>query len=89
MFLLAPEGDSDDSQVVVFIAILAEIIEHAGCVEDRIFRLQLSDIDSTHSEKKASVEVLQSNINSSGPLKYQEIDALSLRESGLEKLNKM
>ena len=72
MSLRAHEEDSDDSQVVVFIVILAEIIKPAGCVEDRISRLQLTVIDSTHlgkKKKKASVEVLQSNINSRGSIK--------------------
>ena len=72
MSLRAHEEDSDDSQVVVFIVILAEIIKPAGCVEDRISRLQVTVIDSTQSgkkKKKASVEVLQSNINSRGSIK--------------------
>ena len=73
MSLRAHEEDSDGSQVVVFIVILAEIIKPAGCVEDRISRLQLTVIDSTHlgkkKKKKESVEVLQSNINSRGSIK--------------------
>ena len=71
MSLRAHEEDSDDSQVVVFIVILAEIIKPAGCVEDRISRLQVTVIDSTHlgKKKKASVEVFQSNINSRGSIK--------------------
>ena len=52
MSLRAHEEDSDDSQVVVFIVILAEIIKPAGCVEDRISKLQLTVIDSTHLGKK-------------------------------------